>query len=139
MTIPARFEAAVAEVNATYSAFVRCFAKGAAPALNNRRDHVLLGLMTALGLDRKSHPARITLDELTDEQREAWVALTDGPAIELRSVAALPPTVAHASMVGPPSAGEDRPSRGGRPGTRQPSAPRSVIASSPPRCDQTCW
>lgn len=90
MTIPARFEAAVAEVKATHDAFVRRFAKGPAPALNNRRYRALHGLMTALGLDRKTHPARVTLDELTDEQRAVLVALTEGPAIDLSSVAALP-------------------------------------------------
>jgi hypothetical protein len=90
MVIPARFEAAVAEVRATHDAFARRFAKGPAPALNNRRYQALRGLVTALGLDRWSHPAPVRVEELTDEQRAVLVALMDDRWISLSSVAALP-------------------------------------------------
>jgi hypothetical protein len=90
MVIPARFEAAVAEVRATHDAFARRFAKGPAPALNNKRYQALRALVTVLGLDRWSHPEPVRVEELTDEQRAVLVALMDERWISLRSVAVLP-------------------------------------------------
>jgi hypothetical protein len=90
MAVPAKFEAAVAEARATHDAFEKRFAKGPAPALNNRRYRALHGLMKSLGLDRASHPESIRVEELTDEQRAVFVALTNERWISLSSVAALP-------------------------------------------------